>query len=694
MPTGRANKPFDVLGFIFRYGVTIIFIGLFILALLVPLALKMSKPNYEVRAMLKIDPVVPFLITKSEDPSITGFYHDFVRTQARRINEYKVVAAALESLSLQERRDLFPVELGMDEYVAILQKRVAIFPVSRTHLVELFIQGPRKEGLASLLNAIMESYLEKMRMELEQKYNKRLQYLREKKKEVQGNILLDESKLKKIAQKVFSSTFSESFNLEHKRAVELQKAFVRIFSARVQAENAFKFEKKNVEELKKLSLASLVEEEVMDNRAIGFTSSWTYQQLQDMRKSIDGVTAENEDGKRIEARMKAMRSYEKTLRKETREDLHAITYGKRKLKLDQSMIASENEYLKSLENEKELRETLESALKLSGENSAAFLDGNALDMEVSHNRELMFRIDTRINELEAESRAPLRVTIEALARDPEAPAGSNVKKLLMACVAVAFGPVGFFFLLIEFFDKRIRSAKNIAQALGYPSTWPISSTPENIVFARVLTEASGSATAKAIRSLAARLFREHEENAARIFLFSGVDPQCGTSEITWNTAQALTWHSDKVLVIEIALPHLGDGQDGRNCQGSFSRIEHDPLRGHDRLRSFMPSISEQYAGRLLAKRLDEFRKHYAFICIDAPPILHSDLTEYWSSKSDAAVLISQGDSTLYPDLRRTAEIFIRLEIPALAPVMNWGGVKKIRWFDRFTLSKRRAKTLQ
>ena len=58
-------------------------------------------------------------------------------------------------------------------------------------------------------------------------------------------------------------------------------------------------------------------------------------------------------------------------------------------------------------------------------------------------------------------------------------------------------------------------------------------------------------------------------------------------------------------------------------------------------------------------------------------------TEYLAARSDAALLIIQGDSTTYKDLRRAAEILVGLEIPALAPVLNWGAPKIDRWYEKY-----------
>lgn len=689
LPGSKASKPFDIFGFSFRYGVLIVTLGLFVLTMLVPFVLKVKQPNFEVHAMLKIDPVIPSLITKSEDPSITGFYHDFVRTQAARISEFGVIAEAFKTLTPQQRATLLPAHLTLEEAVAILQRIITISPVSRTHLVKLSIKGPKKEPLAPMLNALISTYLKKIQVEFEKKDQRRLSYLNAKKESLKGAIQNKEQQLQDIATKVLTSTFAEDFNVWQKRVMELQKSYIQFYSTRIQAENDYQFEKKTVAELKKLPLEAYVDEGVMNDDAIGFTSSWTYQQLQDLRSSIDGVTEENYDRLLVEERMRAMRDYEKTLREETRNNIDSIVYGKRDIELQQSLIKKYNRYREALASEQEIIAALSEAENASGSNSSALLQGASLETDLEHARNLLFRIDTRIHELEAESRAPLRVTIESEAKEPKNPTGSNIKKLLMVCVALSFGTVGGGFFLIEFFDNRIRSSKAITHALGHPPTWPISEAPPGVPFNSVLTAASTSTTSKALRSLATRIYREHEERQAQIFLFTAVDNCSGTTGITQNTAQALAYQSSKVLVVDATTQQWDAAENGVDQEACgdlldpFEAIQSDHEKGIDYLVSFMPMKPDRFTAAALRSLLIEARKQYDFVCIDSAPVLQSDLTEHLAANSDVGILIIQGDSSEFRSVKRAAEILVRLDIPALAPVLNWGGKKILPWFEKY-----------
>ncbi len=679
---GKANKPFDIFGFLARYGVLLTVLGAFTLTMLVPFILMLRKPNFEVSALLKIDPVIPSLITKTEDPSITGFYHDFVRTQARRIKEHDILKQAISRLTPEQHAALFASNLPVDTSIRLLQTWLQASPVPRTHLIELSIQSPRKEGLAPILNRVMEAYLQSMLAEQEQKDERRLAYLEDKISLLQKSIGNKEQQLENLAKAALSSSFSETSNVWQSRLVTLQNHYINTSNARIVSENAYRFGKEAKKELEALSLTPLVEAGLLENQGIAFTTSWTYQQLQEMRKSIDGVTAVNEDRKRVEKRMEAMREYEKSLRSETRANINEVVTGKRELELSQELIQKRKSFDEAMANERQILAELDRTMEKSAENSARLLKGQGLAIELEHDRNLLFRLDTRIHELKIESRAPLRVMIESMARPPKKPAGSNIKKLVMACVILSFGVVASVFILIELRDNRIHSPKNVLQALGSPPSWPISRAPRGVPFERVLSLAPESVTAKAVRSLATKLYREQQESQAKVFLFTSVEAGNGSSGIAENVASSLLGQSERILLIDANLQEwdiadlISEAAEPFSSQSVFNAIQYDPERGYDVLIPFIPKTSNRTISRLLGKLLTEAREKYDFICIDTAPVLKSDLSEYLAVRSDVVVLICQGDSTNYRDLRRAAEIIIRLEVPALAPVLNWGGKKR------------------
>ena len=695
LPLGRATKPFDIFGFVQRYGLTAIVLGAFLFTMLVPGVILLSKPNYEVRSVLKIDPVVPSLITKSEDPSIINYFHDYARTQVQRITDYSLLEMAIKELPPEQRHAMFPPSLDLQKCTAILQILLKVKPISRTHLLELSLAGPRPEGLAPLLNSVMKVFLEKVREETAEQNSGRLTYLKSKREELEKDIAGLEDQLHTLAEKIHTVSFSEEFNVMQQKVQQLQKLSVQVLGDRIMAEEKYKEGKKKLQALSSLSLDANVDDMVMKDQSLDFTSSWTYQELQKMRASIDGITRKNKDRMYIERRMKAMREYEEKLRKEVRDSAKNILQGKRTYELSREAIIDKSEFEAANKSEDALRATLKQTQKESDRITAGMLQGSALEKELEHSRNLLFRIDTRIHELAAESKAPLRMTIDSKARTPHTATGSNTKKLLAICILLSFGSAGAAFLACDVLDNRIHGPRNIQQALGYPPIWPISRLDERIPFHSLYKHAHNIQSAMAIRSLAVRLYREKQENNSQIFLFTGVDRECGTSSIVLNCAQVLATMVPKIIVVDgnAHHPHLpalaaGSLRPPNGMSDMFVSNNQTPpeiIRDEERNISILPFGRQGKENGLpqfmLKPLMDVLKKHYDIICIDTDAILQSDLTEYFAINADAVILISQGDRSLYKNLRRAAEILVRLNVPAIAPVLNWGGKHRTTFVD-------------
>lgn len=693
LPLGRAGKPMDLQSFARRFGLLIVVLGAFIFSMLAPMVLLVSKPNYEVHSVLKIDPVIPSFITKFEDPSIINYFHDYARTQSELMKEFQILAETVNRLTPEEKAALQLTKLKPEECVAILRKKIKITPGTSTHLIELTASGSNAQGLAPLLNRLMEVFLEKVRHEAEMKDNDRLTYLTETRQSLNDAISTIETRLKTLVDTIHTSSFAEEFNMLQKKVQKLQELSVQSFGDRVLAEKEYQQSAKKAEALKALSLSPMVDEMVMKNQSLDFISSWTYQQLQQMRASLDGITKTNPDRVYVEQRMGAMRSYEDKLRQEVHEKAKTILNGKRNYDLENELLNAQKKLETSKAAEQEVLTALAANQEQAGNISKGLIDGDGLKQDLNHKRDLKFRIDTRIHELIAEGKAPLRISIESQARTPNDPTNSNTKKLLLLCFVAAFGSVGGGLFAYDFFDNRIRSSSSVERALGHPPTWPISETPAEVPFHRLLTLSPNVQAAKAIRSLAVRLNREKMENGAKVFLFTSVGRGAGCSGITLNCAQALTGLTPKVLVMEgnmqnPELARLSHPEGHRSSLGEAlvgsapdaQSVVHDPERGIDLLPAAKGTL-DQPARRRLLELIQQASAHYDAICIDSDAILQCDLTEYFAVHADVVVLISQGDSTNYRDLRRAAEILVRLEVPAIAPVLNWGGQKRDMWID-------------
>jgi len=694
LPYGKPSKSLDFIGFAKRYGLFILVIGSFLFTITVPIVLLISKPNYEVKAIMRIDPVMPSLITSTDDPQIINYYQDYAHTQAQRMMSFDVLKKTVEKLTPDEKSSIFPKGMPTDKCATILSFIIKTNPLIGTHLIEITASSLQKEGLAPLVNKFMAVFLEKVRKTAEMQDNDRLVFLRNKKNELTADISTIENKLIILTKNINTATFSEGYNIAGKKNEQLQILYIKSLGEQIVAKTQLDEKEKVNNQIKSLSLDPMVDEMVMKDNSLNLTTTWTYQQQQQMRSSTDGLTKNNPDRIYIEERMNAMREYEKKQKNELKINAHKILYGIRDFGLNKDLITAKSDFERTKTVEKQVGEELKKANDESIKTSVGIHLGESFEAELKHKRELLDHIDTRIQELEVEGKAPLHLSIESAARKPDHAEGSNLNKLFMIFFSVSFGAVGCVFFAFEYFDNRIRRAKDIQQALGYPPTCIIPKSIENIPFHQLISLAADNEATKSIKSFAVKLSLEKAESNAAIILFTGVDSDSGCTSLSLNTAQALSTLAPKVLLIEgnIADPALNKITGLSPEPKGLS----DFLNSTELWKTFIVSsptynISIMHAGNTMVKNVSQHRikelfdlarKEYDYICIDCTPVLQSDLTEHLALYADIIVLISVGESTHFNDLRKAAELLVHLKVPAIAPLLNWGGLKRSMSIDK------------
>ena len=694
LPYGKRSKSLDFIGFAKRYGLFILVIGSFLFSITVPIVLLISKPNYEVKAIMRVEPVMPSLITSSDDPQIINYYQDYARTQAQRMMSFDVLKKTVEKLTPDEKASIFPQGMPIDNCATMLSFIIKTNPLSGTHLIEITASGLKKEGLAPLVNNFMAVFLEKVRKNAEMQDNERLVFLRNKKNELTTDISTIENKLIILTKNINTATFSEGYNIAGKKNELLQGLYIKSLGEQLAAKTQLDEKVKANMQIKSLSLEPMVDDMVMKDASLSATSSWTYQQQQQMRSSTDGLTKNNPDRIYIEERMNAMREYEKKQKNELNKNAHKILYGIRDFGLNKDLITAKSDFERTKNVVKQVGDELKKANDESINTSIGLHLGESLEAELKHKRELLDHIDTRIQELEVEGKAPLHLSIESAARKPDHAVGSNINKLFMIFFSVSFGAVGGVFFAYDYFDNRIRRSKDIQLALGYSPTCIVPKSTGNIPFNQLISSAVDNDATKSIKSFAVKLSLEKAESNAAIILFTGVDSDSGCTSLSLNTAQALSILAPKVLLIEgnIADPALSK-IDGLSSEPNGLS---DFLNSTEPWKSFIVSsptynISIMQAGNTMVGNISQYRikelfdlarKEYDYICIDSAPILQSDLTEHLALYADIVVLISVVESTHFNDLRKAAELLVHLKIPAIAPLLNWGGLKRSMSIDK------------
>jgi Mrp family chromosome partitioning ATPase/capsular polysaccharide biosynthesis protein len=691
--TRDSPKRFDMAAFAARRFKAILVIGGLLFVLLLPAAFFKSSAYYETSGKILLAREMPQITGRSDEFNIANYFHDYARTQVERIRSAITLEAALESLPEESRKAFMPKGVSAPVAVSRLQRKLSVAQVPNTHVIQIQIMGDEARGLAEMVNAVMDTYLRRLRHEEENKDSRRLEFLTQERDALARDISEWTQRVSGIVQETKTSPDQDQNDIFLHRVMQLQDAYLRAHNEYVLAEKEFRQAQADAEHLRKVPIKVLADDMVAGDQSLWRTSSWTYEKLQELRASIDGIAKGNPDRQYIEKRMEAMQEYEQKQRREVRENAERIVNEKREYEISRRLISAESAFRVKEQAERELRTRLDQGLSELESNSMRVIQGKELLRNIENSKKKFFELESRIRDLQLDAKAPLRISIESYAITPESPAGSNFRKLVMMLLMISLGAVGAAFFIYDFTDPRVRGPKDIQNLMGRPPTWPISAYPTRPgqlgEFASVSLDDPQSREAKAVRSLAVRLNKERTENGSKVAMFTGVHDGCGATSLMLNAAHSMLNFCGKVLVIDgnalrpelISLAGLEPMEGGLDrVLGCNLDLEHcltrDQRRGLDVLALGRGPWQQEHLRRL-PELFGRIKERYDFIFIDAAPVLASDLTEALAVLADVCVLVVQGDRTPYPDLARSVEILLRLEIPGLAIVLNWGGPKPV-----------------
>ena len=689
LPFGKAKKSFDAQGFAKRYGLFVLLSGGFIFAMLTPLIFVIKKPYYEVHALMQVDPVVPTLLVTPDESSIVNYYERYANTVSRSMTTFDILKKTLDTMPSAKREKLFPKGMSSETCATLLEKIVTVTPVTRTHVLDIMISGGKSEGLAEFINTLMLVYMETNRKSSNESNTERLKFLYAQKNIIVQELSSIEKDLDSLTQNIGTSSYSESFNISAKNSEDLSKLYNAAMYERISAEAGYNSIRKSNAAMKKISQNPIIDEIVMSNSALMNANSWTYQQLQELRNTTDGLTPTNPDRTDVEDRMKSMKNYARELQGDVRKKAMQIVLGKRDIDMQKATILAKYNYDSAKIKADSLKQALETNLKDAKRISIGIHRGEYLSAHWKHKFDMLNDIEKRITEIEVEKKAPLRLSVLAFARNPNQPLKSNVNNIISMMFLGSFGLVAGGFVVYEFLDDTIRRDKDILHALGYPPTQTIGNLRTQAEDNDQFSIAPDDFRAHQIGSLAVKFCREKELEKSRIILFTGTDKGVGSTAIAFSCAKALGNLVPKVLVIDADIetsPVEATGEFEFNLPGLCDYLDGKVTLEDGIVRTPGDNIDIMYAGNISSGRniprqkipelIRELKNEYDFVCIDGAPLLESHLVEQIAIFSDIVALISLGDSSKFQDLRRSAELLVRLGVPGIAPILNFGGNRK------------------
>lgn len=687
-PAGRRRKPFHIPGLLARRGRLILGVGALLAAILAPFFWLAGGASYRTEGVLLIDPGKEPTLNGRERETIPGTLGDYTRTLVSRLTARDVLLTALEQVPPTNWPSFLDATRPPAANVNRLAKELKIKEVLRTYLISAEISGESPRGLAPVLNAVLDTFIVKLRRELEQQNERRLTYLREEHDQIVSRIEAERARLLALADEVSNKAFlHENYTVHLSKLEQIQRLYWESEALRAQRAGDLQRTLADQDQLQRLSLQAYADERVADNFGINRIEQWTYEQLQSLRSNIDGLTTNNNDRSYVEARMEAMNTYLGRYKREVNDTTIRVMNEKRRHDLETEVVKASNALLAAKSSADAIGQRLESARVEASATSEAIFKATDMDFTVSQLRERLGAINTRIDDCEMESKAPLRISVDRPALPPTWPASNSRPRLALLAVLLAFGLVIGGVLGFELLDDRIRGPAEVEFALGGPAPDPIPLLPGGRL-ERVLLDDPASPAGTALRALGVRLNRARLRHGARLFGFSGLDAGGGNTALALNIAQALGRFAPRVLLLALDRPALAEragvacppaGADLlRDSEGLEKAIVRDPARGID-----LAMIALQGDPLPSKVGLEDLVRHvrdrYDAVVFDLGPVPDDDLALAVIHHLDAVAFTVREDVTMFSSLRRALDAAATAGTPALTAVLNGSDQRAAGW---------------
>lgn len=675
----KKSKPFRLFDFLWRRMPLILGLGVPAFLVLAVLSALFVRATYKVDGTLLLNPMKEPTINGRDREIIQGDIGFFQRTLVLRLMTLDVMQAAIKNLPQGDRPKFLSDTSDTNRAAYRLMSRIKAKEVERTYLIQVSMEDTSPHGLAPVLAAVLESLVDKLKQEQEKQYESRLAYLKGEREKISQRAGEERERILKLAGTLENKSFLHEAYTAHLGKVDtIQRLFLEAESNRIQKEADLAEADKNRSDLGKLSLTPFAEEKVMDNFGINQIENWTYEQSQELRSKIDGLTLENPDRKYVEARMVSMNEYLSKYKTRVNSETVKNLSEKRTFELETAVVKARSALNSAGQSASKLQEDFRTANEQASLISEAIFQAKDMTYGLTQLRERLASINTRIDDTELEAKSPLPVRINQMPAPPETPASSNASKLLLMAFAASFGLVGGACVLFDFFDGRVRCREELAAAIGGPGAEPLPATVpsgEDPLFPGILASQPKHPAALALRDLAVRLTTEHERSGARLVSFVGANPRSGNTTIALNVARAVSGYGFRVLLAEFptaspglaAAARLSAGKAPASAWGNKAR---DPETAVE-LIPWADGISEDQVRSSLEAFLSNARGAYDFVLLDLVALDKSDIAHEVALKSDVVIISARQDIALFSEVRENVDWVAAGGVAAVTAVLNF-----------------------
>lgn len=625
-----------------------------------PLAYLKGQPQYMADASIQVAP--RYMRNLVEDPELqfqsNSQYRQFVEHQRNSIGRYDVLRDAL--VSLGERRSLWQ-QPGESERQAVerLRARLIVTSIPDTYLLKVSLQGSSSAGLAEIVNAVCETFIQRMKDEQIYGADARTENLRAREKELLTVIDAKGAERSEIAQQLSLTTFNEGTPNPYDQLVaDLRGKLAEARQRRMDADAALAaFKNRGDTNVTVRSVQDAVLNDPGLNSLKGALSSRRaalLTQKSGLKPDHPGAIAASRELAEIDAELNTQTQ---RLESRVRANLLARLQGT----ADQANTL-----------ERGLAEELVQLEAQASSFARLFQDAMALTSDLNKTRSELNKVRERVSELGVESTSFGFLRLVNPAMKPEVPFGPGRKKLMLMVVLAALGGALVVPMLLYMLDRRVHTVNDAQRAMGIaPAGWQVERSD---IASQIFGE-------EQLRRMAAALIRSRETRQQGVFGFTGCKPGAGSTTLVLELANTLRSLGFKVLAVEA---NGTTARDPRFRSGRPGLVE--LLRGEARGSEVIAPATETLPVRVavsggrgivaverldrLGRALKGWGKLVDFVLVDMPPLLTSADAELMARTVGQVLLVVQAGALTKGEVQRAKRLLQTIDPDAVGLVVN------------------------
>nr|WP_314899840.1 hypothetical protein [uncultured Deefgea sp.] len=528
-----------------------------------------------------------------------------------------------------------------------LRNLLQVSAVSDTYMVRIGLYGKNKAELAPIINAVVSVYLERVRDEQVFGKDERIAQLQKRQDLLLTQIDEKAERRNTIAGDLGIATFSEEAGNPYDKAIErlreaLADAKIKRFSAAAN-EKAFLTHGDTDP-----GVRSILESVSVDPGLNSLKASLNNRRAT-LVSGMAGLTPQHPGHQQNKIELAEIDA-------EIRQQTEKITSEVRRNLQSRFSTAS----TQSAQLEADLQRELTEQEKSRGHFATLFKEAQNLSADVTQIRKELDAIQERLNFFAAETSALGFVRLVSAAMTPETPLGVGKTKLLLMAIIASLAAGLLLPIVYDLMDRRIHTPNDVVSGFGFPPVgWLIHAKDNDSQLFRT----------DQLRRLASALIREQDRTQLRVFGFTALQPQGGTSTTVFDLQKTFA---------DMGLPAIAVEANAFSRDPRFANAPH-----HD-LANGIPSALNLDSAQLYLSgnnrhihaidRLGETLTHlahtYRFVLVDLPPLLVSGDAELALRSTPAVIAIVEAEAQGRGEVARAARVLQSIDPASIGVIVN------------------------